>query len=491
MPKASATAGASRKNLGQFFTPADVAQTLVQWGVRRSTDRLLDPSCGDGGFLASHARSVGIELDEEFAKAACQRAPGALVHGGDFFQWAAATPERFEVVAGNPPFIRYQNFTGATRKVALESASRLGAKFSALTSSWAPFLVVAASLLRPGGRLSFVVPAEIGHATYAPPLLRALCRNFRRVQLLAFREKLFPQLSEDCWLLYCDGFGQASDGIHLNAFERFRPSARPPTSDRFVSLTEWEEIGERLRPFLLPAAGLELYRELTKSRSVRRFGDLASASIGYVTGANDFFHLRRSEAKRWGITWHYLKVSIRKSDQLCGDTVDFRAVEKWMARDEPVLLLDLKQARNLPSSVRDYLATEAAQTASSSYKCRNRDPWYAVPDVTVPDAFLSVMSGKRPLLAANDAGCVCTNSLHAVRYRSKESQAALDFGWASPLAQLGAEIQGHPLGGGVLKLEPREVARVPIPITKLPVNRAEESVLQECLEAARSWRHCA
>lgn len=75
----SAVLRKSRKNLGQFFTPAEVADTLVRWAVRQSTDRLLDPSCGDGGFLASHPRSVGIEFDEQFAEAACQRSPGALV----------------------------------------------------------------------------------------------------------------------------------------------------------------------------------------------------------------------------------------------------------------------------------------------------------------------------------------------------------------------------------------------------------------------------
>ena len=53
-----------------------------------------------------------------------------------------------------------------------------------------------------------------------------------------------------------------------------------------------------------------------------------------------------------------------------------------------------------------------------AYKCRNRDPWYAIPDVRVPDAFLSYMSGRRPVLVRNDAECVCTNSLHAVTSRN-------------------------------------------------------------------------
>ena len=99
-----------RKNLGQFFTTDDVATALVRWVVRRKTDRLLDPSCGDGQFIVRHGRSVGVEFDPEHARIARQRVPAALIHVGDFFTWATQTKERFEAVAGNPPFIRYQSF---------------------------------------------------------------------------------------------------------------------------------------------------------------------------------------------------------------------------------------------------------------------------------------------------------------------------------------------------------------------------------------------
>ena len=50
-----------QKKLGQFFTPEAVASALVNWAVRKAQDRLLDPSCGDGQFLAYHRRAVGIE----------------------------------------------------------------------------------------------------------------------------------------------------------------------------------------------------------------------------------------------------------------------------------------------------------------------------------------------------------------------------------------------------------------------------------------------
>ena len=89
-------------------------------------------------------------MDHENAARARQRAPRALIHSGDFFTWASKTAEKFEAVVGNPPFIRYQLFSGEVRERALTLASRLGADFNGLSASWAPFLVASASLLKPG-----------------------------------------------------------------------------------------------------------------------------------------------------------------------------------------------------------------------------------------------------------------------------------------------------------------------------------------------------
>src|SRR6266849_4620830 len=151
-----------RKETGSFYTPDVAARSLVRCAVRSSRDRLLDPSCGDGRFLALHQSSVGIEQDRHAAQAARVRARSADIYQTEFFQWAATTSERFHCAVGNPPFIRYQIFSGAVRARALRLCGRLGAHFSSLTSSWAPFLVAASGLLRRGGRLAFVVPAEIG-----------------------------------------------------------------------------------------------------------------------------------------------------------------------------------------------------------------------------------------------------------------------------------------------------------------------------------------
>jgi hypothetical protein len=306
---------------------------------------------------------------------------------------------------------------------------------------------------------------------------------------VAIRSKLFPDLSEDAWLLHCAGFGGRTAGIGLRIVDHFVESQGIPRFDRFIPLTEWRTAGWRLRKFLLRPSQLALYENLSHRENVRQLSDVAHAGIGYVTGANDFFHLRPSEAKLWEIPRRCFRVAVRRAEQLPTNDVNELTVRTWLDADEPVLLLDLSRETELPESVRRYLNTNDATVAQKTYKCSNRDPWYVVPDVRTPDAFLSYMSGESASLVANSAGCVCTNSVHAVRMKNGVTVAELQRGWKHPLAQLSCELEGHPLGGGMLKLEPGEAAHTRIPLAKRAVSKAERNELVEATRFMRQWRH--
>ena len=90
-----------------------------------------------------------------------------------------------------------------------------------------------------------------------------------------------------------------------------------------------------------------------------------------------------------------------------------------------------------------------------------------MPDVRRPGFVLTYMSGKTPALVVNRGRCTCTNALLAVDLRSglfddgaAQSGARLSNAWDSPAARLSCELEGHPLGGGMLKLEPGEARHV-------------------------------
>ena len=67
----------SQKRSGAYFTPGDVSAALVAWACRKPSDRMIDPSCGDGQFVALPRNSDGIEQNPVSAHRAIERAPGA------------------------------------------------------------------------------------------------------------------------------------------------------------------------------------------------------------------------------------------------------------------------------------------------------------------------------------------------------------------------------------------------------------------------------
>ncbi|MFW6156426.1 MAG: Eco57I restriction-modification methylase domain-containing protein [Armatimonadota bacterium] len=478
------------KLLGQFFTPEEVAANLINWALPAGKGRALDPSCGDGEFLRRLEGAVGVELCAENVARAREAAPDANVVEADFFEWAATRGPSFDAVVGNPPFIRYQQFNGSTRKQALRLSKRIGVELNGLTSSWAPFIAVSASLLNPGGRMAFVVPAEIGHATYAEPLMEGLCRNFSSVTVVALREKVFPHLSQDAWLLYAGGRGGSTEEIGFTALRSFSPGVDPDNPRKKVPIGTWREMGGRLRKFLIPNSALEMYRGMTGRTGVSRLEDIANVSIGYVSGDNDFFHFHRSAASMFEIPEQCLRPTIRRGEQLTADYVDDRLIERWTGAGEEIWVLDLSDVQDLPQSVRNYLNSPRAERAQERYKCRVRDPWYVIPGVDqAPSAFVTCMSGRESRLSINRAGAVCTNSVLAVTLKRRVAQTELLGGWRHPLARLSQELEGHPLGGGMLKLEPGEARRVYLPLKQFRAMRSEERAVAEAIELMRTWRH--
>jgi adenine-specific DNA methylase len=99
------------------------------------------------------------------------------------------------------------------------------------------------------------------------------------------------------------------------------------------------------------------------------------------------------------------------------------------------------------------------------YKCRVREPWWAVPlpKHGAPALFLTYCSSEYPRLVLNEAEVLHTNTVHGVSLRQDMDPRALAAGFYNSLTLLSAELVGRSYGGGVLKLEPTEAEALLVP----------------------------
>ena len=115
-----------------------------------------------------------------------------------------------------------------------------------------------------------------------------------------------------------------------------------------------------------------------------------------------------------------------------------------------------------------YLKIGEQQGVPEAYKCTIRTPWWRPPVVSAPDLFFTYMSHRYPRLVTNRARTILVNSMHGVRLRtvaaaSRIAREALPLLVLNSVTMLGAEVFGRSYGGGVLKMEPREAASLPVP----------------------------
>ena len=478
----TAPTGARAKALGAYYTDGRVARFLVRWAARRPTDLVLDPSFGGGAFLeaaAAHlqtaggsgAQVFGVELDPRTYEASARdldpasRIPRENLVRSDFFDLEPAGLPTFDAVVGNPPYIRFQSFSSRERERALEAARREGVRLSGLSASWAPFLVHSARFLGRGGRMAMVVPAELGHASYARPVLEFLCRSFRSLRVIGFDRSLFPELSQETILLLAEGGREPFEGLHWQTL-RDASSLEDASEDHpEATRLDHEALIEGKQSFstaLLAPRTSSLYRELALSESTLRLGAVARVGVGYVTGDNGFFHLRPDTAAEKGLPGTALAPAAFRGRALTGLAFTREDWESAASEGSAGYLLRLGRDQAVSGAVADYLQHGVRSGVAKRYKCRTRHPWYAVPGAAPPDAILTCMSGRAPRLAANGAGVVVPNTLHAANLVPESPLTArqLALTWYSSLTALSAELEGHALGGGMLKLEPVEARRV-------------------------------
>ena len=173
-----------QKLRGAYYTPLQLADAMVELFASQNITTALEPSCGDGVFLdALHnlnllnkvhkLTAVEIEPDEaEKVRDRYSELEQIEVCTEDFFEFynRVLGKEQYDLILGNPPYIRYQYLKESQREMQSQILTSHGMKANKLINAWVAFIVACVQLLSEKGKIAFVVPAEILQVAYAEDL---------------------------------------------------------------------------------------------------------------------------------------------------------------------------------------------------------------------------------------------------------------------------------------------------------------------------------
>ncbi|MDT5140008.1 MAG: hypothetical protein QOD58_4270 [Mycobacterium sp.] len=462
---AGKAAASADKIRGGYYTPAPIARFLAGW-VTRAGPKILEPSCGDGRILrelaALSGQARGVELVAAEAAKAREFAP---VDTANLFTWSGAGG--WDGIAGNPPYIRFGNWAAEQRDPALELLRREGLRPNKLTNAWVPFVVASTGLVREGGRVGLVLPAELLQVSYAAQLRDFLVRRFREITLVSFDRLVFDGVLQEV-VLFCGVVGGEKGGgpahirtVALHDADELahadldrRPFPVGPVPALAHEKEKWT------RYFLDPAVAQTL-RTLKDSGAMIPLRRVAEVDVGIVTGRNSFFTFTDAQARELGLLAHCVPL-VSRSTQLSGLLYDIDCRTGDIGAEHRTWLLNAPAQPNDPALIAHIDAGEAAGV-HLGYKCSLRKPWWTTPSLWFPDLFMLRQIHLAPRLTVNAAAATSTDTVHRARVSPGTDPTALAAVFHNSATFAFAEIMGRSYGGGILELEPAEAEELPIP----------------------------
>lgn len=476
---------AERNKLGQFATPTQLARDMLAFGLGLlpggESVRFFDPAIGTGSFYSALLATIerqplawarGFEIDPHYAQPARQLWDGERlqISLGDFTDQTAprAETDRANLLICNPPYVRHHHLT-AGEKARLQEAAREEARveLSGLAGLYCYFMALSHSWLSEGGVAGWLIPSEFMDVNYG----RALKAYLLREVTLLHVHRFDPNNVQ---------FDDALVSSAVVWFRKEKPKARhsvtfsyggmiqTPAISKSVSVKDLENAGKWTR---FPRQDAEAEHD------GYRLGDLFAIKRGIATGGNDFFILEEDKARALGLPQEFLRPILPSSRHIKANEV--KADEAGVPLlEKRLFLLDCDRPeselkRNYPALWK-YLETGLEHVASG-YLCRSRRFWYAqerrnaAPIVCTyigrsdhdrqPFRFLLNNSNAT---ATNTYLCLYPQPLLASRLR--EQPGALRKLWEA-LNAISKETMlgnGRVYGGGMHKLEPKELANVPV-----------------------------
>ena len=492
------TNNSNEKLRGAYYTPPALANAMAGLFADKIQLKVLEPSCGDGVFidsLQSHSMInkitslTAVEINASEAKKVRVRYSknkNIEVYAEDFlgFYKRCFNKERYDLIIGNPPYIRYQYLTEEQRDIQSQILTSHGMKSNKLINSWVCFLVACVQMLSDNGKIAFVIPAEILQVAYAENLRLFLSNQLSKMTLITFEKLIFPEIQQEV-LVFIGEKDNEKKGlriIEMNSIEDFKTLDLNKNDFQKV-----QHVKEKWTKYFVSKNETNLIQTIRSDFRFSPFKEFGLINVGITTGNNDYFSITEETAKRYDLHSVTLPLIGRSSHAhgICFTEADWKSNIK---DGKKAMLINFPDTpyESYPIKHKEYICLGEEAEHNIGYKCSIRDRWYIVPSVWVPDAFFLRRNNIYPKFVLNHCGAVSTDTMHRMKFNSDINPQNILLSYYNSISFAFVEICGRSYGGGVLEILPGEMGNIFLPkINKIdPVKR--KSLLQRVDSIVRS-----
>ena len=470
-----------RRKFGQFSTPFVLAQEIIRYGLRLSSEKeisFLEPCIGSGAFYSALLSTVnndyciqtatGIEIDPAYYDCAAKlwNDSGINLIQGDF---ARIDPKKkYNLVITNPPYVRHHYLTQAEKSYLLERGKKeTGIGLSGLAGLYCHFVLLAHKWLAPGAICGWLIPSEFMDVNYGTAIKEYLLQKVHLLRIHRYdpENSMFSDaLVSSCVVWFKNEIVNDDYRIDFS----FGGTHDNPAQSKLIKKSDLTKERKWTR---FPEKEIR-YVKSTETT----LGDYFEIKRGLATGDNSFFIMSREKIIELGLDMSFFKPILPSPRYLKTDLVG--TDNDGIPQIEPqYFLLDCElteqEIMEQYPTIWDYLQSGIEKT-SKKYLCKSRKKWYWQEQRDATYFLCSYMGrgkddGSPIRFILNLSEAIVTNS-YLMLYPKEHLQKAISDNpnsvyriWELLKAISGNDIEeeGRVYGGGLKKIEPRELAKVP------------------------------
>lgn len=469
----------ARNRLGQFATPTVLAREILSYGLGLMRDneqiRFLDPAIGTGAFYSALLKMIGCrriecakgyEIDPHYGAPARELWAGSgLDISLSDFTLAEPPQDGINFLICNPPYVRHHHLVIDEKKRLREMSKKAaGMKLSGLAGLYCHFLALSHRWMSPDGIAGWLIPSEFMDVNYGSELKRYLLEEVTLLRIHRF-----------------DPNDVQFDDALVSSAVVWLKKTKPPE----MHSVEFSYGGTHTAPAISrQIASIELANEAKWTRFPRQeirtamvdtiLSDIFDIKRGIATGGNDFFIFNREKIDQHGLSMDFFRPILPSSryinvDEIAADEQGNPVLSK------PLFLLDCRlpeqEVREHHPALWRYLES-GREDVASRYLCKSRRTWYRQENrKTAP--FVCTYMGRgddRPFrFILNHSQAIASNTYLMLYPKPHISQIISDgnnllkliWDGLNAISSESLKAEGRVYGGGLHKIEPKEMAKLP------------------------------